>query len=237
MEEGAKRRLAGAAVVVVLLVIFLPMLLEEEIPSPVPERDMSIPPRPDFDQGFDASVSDGPVEPSVSTFPEYEDPIPGDPPMPQELEPPILIEAPAAAEEEAEGEGATDPAIEFEIIPEPAPDLVEEMPPRVEQPPAAEEAPPPEAAPAPTSAPTPATAKLTSWVLQVASLRERARAYSLVQDLRTKGFPAYMEEAQVKDQLWHRVRIGPEAERKQIESLAASLKAKTGMNGQIRRYP
>lgn len=155
--------------------------------------------------------------------------------MPQELEPPVLIEAPAAAE--AEGEGTTDPAFEFEIIPEPDPNLVEEMPPKVETPPATKEVSAPKTEPAPASAPTQATANLTSWVLQVASLRERARAYSLVQDLRTKGFPAYMEEAQVKDQLWHRVRIGPEAERKQIESLAASLKAKTGMNGQIQRYP
>jgi len=71
----------------------------------------------------------------------------------------------------------------------------------------------------------------------VASLRDRARASALVQELRAKGFPAYMEEAEVKQKLWHRVRIGPEAERKQIESIAASLQAKTGMKGQVQRYP
>lgn len=71
----------------------------------------------------------------------------------------------------------------------------------------------------------------------MASLQQHERAYSLVQDLRAKGFPAYIEEAEVRQKLWHRVRVGPEVGRKRIESMAASLEKKTGLKVQIQRYP
>ncbi len=260
MEEGAKRRLVGAAVIVVLLVIFLPMLLEEEPSRPLPEREMSIPPRPDFDQGYEASGLENPVEPSVSTFLEYEEPTQEDAPLPRELPPPALFEAPATTESK--------------VTPEPPPVLVEERPPAakprptpkptpapkprpVSKPkpkpkptPAPKPRPKPKPTPAPKAAPaakpaparpsTPARASTTSpsaWVIQVASLRERNRAYAMVQRLRAKGFPAYLEEARVKRELWHRVRIGPELERKRIESMAASLQKKMRLKGRIQRYP
>lgn len=229
MEEGTKRRLIGAAVIVVLLVIFLPMLVEDELPPSVSEREMSIPPQLDFDQGYDASVLENPVEPSVSTFVEYEEPTQEDLPLPQELPPPALFEAPATTE--------------LRDTPEPVPVLVGEKPP------AAKPRPPPKPRPAPkatsTSEPAPVPpsalarppASPSAWVIQVASLRERDHAYEIVQKLRAKGFPAYLEEAYVKQELWHRVRIGPELERKRIESTAASLQRKTGRKGQIQRYP
>jgi len=235
MEEGAKRRLAGATVLVVFLVIFLPMLLEEDSSSPVSEKEMSIPPRPDFDQGYDASVAEGPVEPSESSIPDDWEPIPQVPSTPRELAPSALFDAPATAEPEI--------PLDYEILPEPAPEVVEEKPPPVESAPTEkaelepETAPPPEPHSAPSSVPTQASLNRRSWVIQVTSLQDRTRAYSLVQDLRAKGFPAYLEEAEVNKKLWHRVRIGPEVGRKQIESMAASLEKKTGMKGQIHRYP
>lgn len=239
MEEGAKRRLVGATVMVVLLVIFLPMLLEEDTPSPVSEREMSIPPRPDFETDYDASVGDDPIAPPVSGFPEYREPVPPDSRMPQELPPPTLFDAPATAEPELVDE----PEPEIEPAPKPAPKSAP-APVVVEKPrPAAKPTPPPKATPAPRpppeqpSAPEPATAKLSSWVIQVASLRERGRAYALVQKLRTKGFPAYIEEAQVRGQLWHRIRVGPEIARKRIETMATSIEAKMGLKVQIQRYP
>jgi DedD protein len=243
MEEGAKRRLAGAAVMVVLLVIFLPMLFEEDTQSPVSEREMSIPPRPDFERGFDSSVLDGPAEPAVSAFPEYQEPAADDSQMPQELAPPTLFEAPAVPESEiavepvAEPEIVIEPESEPEVVAKPPSALVEEKRPLAKPKPASKPAPIPIAPPAKPSVPAQASTNLSSWVIQVASLRDRSRAYALVQDLRAKGFPAYLQEAQVKQKLWHRVRIGPEVERRRIESLAASLKAKTGMSGQIQRYP
>jgi DedD protein len=229
MEEGAKRRLVGAAVMVLLLVIFLPMLLEEEDPSPVTERDLSIPPRPDFDQGFDASVADGPDDPDVSEKPERSDSDSRDSrPLPQELPAPALFDAPATAE----------PA--FEPASESPPILVgKERPAREQTEPSSK----PEvvSAPEPTqkadSASEQASASLSSWVVQVASVKDLKRAKSLEQELRGKGFPAFIEQAEVKQALWHRIRVGPEASRQRIESMAASIKEKTGLQGQVQRYP
>jgi len=224
MQEGAKRRLIGAAVVVVLLVIFLPMLLEEEETlHPVSEREMAIPPPPDFDQGYDASVLNPPVEPSVSTFPEYEDSMQEGSPSPQELPPPEFFETPAATRPE--------------LIPESDLAPVEETPPATKPKPAPKAASVPKPAPTQPSAPAQSSSGPSSWVIQVASLREHARAYKLVQDLRVKGFPAYIQEARVNQKLWYRIRIGPEATRERIESMAASLRTKTGLRGQIQRYP
>jgi DedD protein len=230
MDEGAKRRLAGTAFLVVLAVIFLPMLLEEETSTPVSEGEMAIPPRPDFDRGYDASVADGPVEFSASPLSASPEPTPRAPSTPRELAPSALFEAPATAEPEY--------APEFEILPEPEPEpepvsaLLEKGPT-----PTPEPAPTSELRPAPPAAPARTSASLSSWVIQIASLRERSRAYALVLDLRAKGFPAYMQEVEVNQTLFYRVRIGPEVERKQIDTLAASLKAKMDLHGQIQRYP
>jgi len=247
MDEGAKRRLVGATVLVVLLVIFLPMLLEEDTPSPVPEGEMSIPPRPDFDRGYDASIIEGPVEPSQPALPEFGQPMSQDPSMPRELPPTALFQAPAIAEPELVPELEILPESEPEIVSEPEPEpepesrptpvQVQDKPPVAERKPESKVAPASRPRSARSSTPAQASASLSSWVIQVASLQERSRAYALVQDLRAKGFPAYLEEAEVKQKRWHRVRVGPEVERKQIESMAASLEAKTGLKGQIQRYP
>jgi len=226
--------LIGAAAVVVLLVIFLPMLLvEEETLQSVSEREMAIPPPPHLDQGYDAPVMDPPVEPFVPTLPEYGDPMPDYPSSPQELPLPEFFETPATRGPE--------------IIPEPNLAPVEETPPpamskpalkaattpRLKTSPAAK----PELAPAKPSAPARSSPGPSSWIIQVASLQEHARADKLAQDLRVKGFPAYIQETRVKQKLWYRIRIGPELTRERIESMAASLLTKTGLKGQIQRYP
>ncbi len=227
MEEGAKRRLVGAAVMVLLLIIFLPMLLEEETKSPITDRDLSIPPRPEFDQGYEASVSDGPDESVLSALPEQPVSESGDR-RPQELAPPPIFEAPAL------GESIPPPA------PEPPPVLVREEPPAPEPQPAPEPAPVPEPPSAPIQKPQKApveVAGISSWVVQVASVRDLNSAMRLQQDLRKKGFPAFVEQADVKQQVWHRIRVGPEADRNRIESIAASITAQTGLKVQIQRYP
>jgi DedD protein len=217
---------------VLLLVIFLPMLLEEEDQSPVAERDLVIPPQPEFGQGYPASISDRPSETTEPTSADYPAPVPEvAQPLPTELPPPALIEAPAAAA----------PEFEPEPVSEPAPILVDEAPPPAQEPapaPAPAAAPEPPPAPKP-SAPVPgrASADGPSWVIQAASLRDQKRATSLEQDLRGKGFPAFIEQAEVRGEMWHRVRVGPEADRKRIESMAASIKAQTGLSVQIQSYP
>lgn len=241
MEEGAKKRLIGAAVVIALLVIFVPMFLEEKSSPPVSEEEMRIPPRPDFEQDDQAPVWEDPVEPTGSGFREYEEPLREEATRRRELPPPRLLDAPATTEPE--------------IVPEPA---LNDAPPAPERTPVRERETPPVAKPRPKPAPerkrSPAApppkpacvrpaaprqpaAAPTSWIIQVASVRERERAYSLVQELRAKGFPAYMSEARVKGRLWYRVRVGPESGRAHIESMAAKLRRKTGRQIQIQRYP
>ena len=223
MEEGAKRRLVGAAVMVLLLVIFLPMFLEEETDSPVTERDLSVPPRPIFDQGYEASVADGAEEPAISGVPEHLDSDPRDTGTgPRELTPPPIFEAPAAVETE------TEPASE-------PPVFVREEPPVAE--PTVAPKPPPEPKAASVQRAPAVPAGLSTWVIQVASVRDQTRAQALQRELRGKGFPAFIEQADVKQNLWHRIRVGPEADRRRIESMAASIKAQTGLSVQIQRYP
>jgi DedD protein len=224
MEEGAKRRLAGAAVIVVLLVVFLPMLLEDEPGGPVPEGDLKIPPRPEFDSGYDAPAPSGPAEIAVHGLEASPDEPPAPQDLPQELAPPPLFDAPAAPDAAYEPEPEQEPT--SIVVDEPAPVVVEEPPAGEAQPPAQE--PPP--------APKPIPAGLSSWIIQVASLTEQGRAKALEQELRAKGFPAFIEQAEVNQKLYHRVRVGPEIDRKRIESMAVSLKAKTGHEGQIQRY-
>jgi len=234
MEERAKQRLVGVAVVVTLLVIFLPMLLEEEVLHSVSEREMSIPPWPNMDPSPEAPMLENPAELAVSTFPEYEEPIP-----PEELPPPVLPDVSVTEESEHRPEPILEPIGKLPPEPETAPIPAPETPPRVEPKPKPKVAPAKKPArtqpqpPAATRTPT----DISSWVIQVASLQEHARAYALVEKLRAKGFPAFIQEARVQQKLWHRVRIGPELGRVRIESMATSLQTKTGLKGQIQRYP
>jgi DedD protein len=232
MEEGSKRRLVGTAVVVMLLVVFLPMLLEEESTNPVPDSDLEIPPRPEI--ASDAQ-SDG-ESADASTTEEDRRPAMPQLPAPDRYEPPATTfqalpeTLPAARPADAPG-----PASDSEPAPLPV----------------ADPAPAPDPAPAggmsgmsgmvsgSTPDPVPASPTLDGpgWVVQVSSLTEQNRARSLEQELRAKGFPAFIERAQVNGKTYHRVRVGPRAERRDIEAMAASLRSKAGYKGQILRYP
>jgi DedD protein len=218
MEEGSKRRLVGTAVVVVLLVIFLPMLLEEEPVNALPDADLQIPPRP---QPEGPGAGEAPSEPLAET---------ADLPVTPELPPPDSYEGLGSveyddlseadvAEPEEESSSAQRPPPPSEVVAEP---------------PGAE----PEPAPRERVEATAMQAQRgPGWVLQVSSLREERRARTLERQLQSEGFPVFIERAVVGGKTYHRVRIGPRNERSDIERLAASVKDKTGYEGQILRYP
>jgi DedD protein len=215
MEEGSKRRLVGTAVVVLLLVIFLPMLLEDEPVNPVPDSDLEIPPRPEVTEDPGVIAPDPPAE--TFAFPAT-----------PELPPPDSYQDPAAtgAGASTEAENADPPEADSSVAadaPRPAADASREGiassgQARVE------------------SWSLPAQ-EGPGWVLQVSSLRERPRAQALERELRAQGFPVFIEMAEVGGKTYHRVRVGPRTERSDIETMAASVKAKTGYQGQILRYP
>jgi DedD protein len=207
MEEASKRRLVGAAVIILLLVVFVPMLFEEEVRNPVPEGTLEIPPRPDTDREVPPELAEPPEEPA---------------PLPPELPPPALYEGMPLTE------AATPPP---ESDPEPEAELPQSEPASL-----AEEAPAPEPPP-PVRAPARAGDGVASWVIQVAALTELPRARGLEKELRDKGFPAFIEQAEVRGRTFFRVRVGPEADRKSVETMASSLRQKTGHEGTVMRYP
>lgn len=235
MEEGSKRRLVGTAVVVVLLVIFLPMLLEEEDANPVPDSDLQIPDQPAFGREFDPELPDS----AAATF----------------------VPSPVQSQPQAEGYQTGAPGLEPEPAYQPEPSYQPEQPklvapamqPSATSPARAEPKPQPKAepakpapeavakkSPAPVAKPEQRSSEPKpsgpSWVIQVSSLTEKPRALSLEKELRAKGFPVFIEQAEVGGRLYHRVRIGPRGSKRDIKEMAASLRKKTGHEGQILRY-
>lgn len=84
--------------------------------------------------------------------------------------------------------------------------------------------------PAPRTAPAPAPAASTapvsgaSWVVQVAALRDRAAAVSIVQRLTRKGYPAFIvEPSRGAPAPGFRVRVGPFQDRGQAEQASRRL--------------
>ncbi|MCU0833031.1 MAG: SPOR domain-containing protein [Chromatiaceae bacterium] len=213
MEEGAKRRLVGAAVFVALLVIFLPMLVEEREESPVPEAALVVPPRP--------AIEPRPQPAPPTGLTEEEERIEA-PVGTAELAPPPLYIPPTDDE--------SSPVEEESWIPVPivAPQTEPKAPLAETKTPA-----PPSAQPA---APRPKPGAPSGWVVQVAALTEQPRAEALERELRAKGLPAFIETVSIDSKTFHRVRVGPESDRRRAEAMAASLKQQ-GHQAQILRYP
>lgn len=142
--------------------------------------------------------------------------------LPEELSPPALYGGQEQADEEPAGPEVAEPkpekAAPVVSKPAPAPAAEKKEPARPASPPATPE-------------------NLSSWVIQVASVTDQPSAQALAEELRGKGFPAFVEQAQVKGKTYHRVRVGPEVDRKRVEAMAASIAQKTGHKGQVQRYP
>ncbi len=246
MEEGSKRRLIGATVVVVLLVTFVPMVLEEDPKPPVPppasdvaSRDQA---RPEMDVEFRQPAKQSPLAtitelppPDLLTSSERDMAGQGSasrvdmpvtkPPKGPEAQKPKEAAKPAAKEAPKE----TKKEVARDIPKETKKEITKVAPKDVPKEPAKEKeaAKPADPGPKKTGA---------SWVFQVASLSERAKADEMAGNLKSKGFPAFVEAAEVNGKTYFRVRVGPRQERKDIDALAASVRDKTGQSGQVQRY-
>lgn len=113
--------------------------------------------------------------------------------------------------------------------PEPAPPA-EAPTPKSEAPAAASPAPPAPAAVPATAAPVPAAAPaLTNdpagngYAIQVAALRERSEADTIVRRLAGKGYPAYVLAPAKGAPSVYRVRVGKFKERREADTVAARL--------------
>jgi len=78
---------------------------------------------------------------------------------------------------------------------------------------------------------------LSAWVLQVASLSNRSNAEALVENLRSGGYTAFLEQIHVKGTQLFRVRVGPEADRKRAEHALEDVQKQFNLKGQVVRYP
>jgi DedD protein len=103
--------------------------------------------------------------------------------------------------------------------------------------------PPTESAPAPPSQPSPAPSSAKSppppaggkFVLQVGAYRDSAKAHALVEKLKARGLPAYMEPA---PQGLYRVRVGPYATRREAEDVILQVrKVDPSSNPEVKSMP
>ncbi len=73
------------------------------------------------------------------------------------------------------------------------------------------------------------------WVVQVASLTEAAGAQRLLKELKAQGYSAFIEQSRVEGKAYHRVRVGPLANRGEADAMVKSLQTKVGYEGQALR--
>jgi len=219
MDEGAKRRLVGAAVLVALAVIFVPMLLDDKDADGLGEP-IVIPDSP----ALDAAGADS-GEDLTPSLPSPESPAAGmgasgdfansSAPLPTPL-PPSQNGASGQSESQSAAQArsrqapqsATQPATQTAAQPR-----------------------------RPTVAgPKPVPAGSAAWVVQVASLGSSAAATKLQNELRGKGYPAFVEQATVNGKLYFRVRVGPEANRTKANGVAAKLERETVYKPLVQTY-
>jgi len=127
------------------------------------------------------------------------------------------VQQPAAQPEEDPAAGqATDPASsEAEAEPQATPPPVETTPA------------PTQAVPTSTSMPASDPGLVSGWVVQVKSTTDKQAADSLQVALAREGFPAFVVSAEVRNQTWHRVRVGRYRERSDAEAVAGRLGQRT----------
>ncbi|AZV75808.1 SPOR domain-containing protein [Coxiella burnetii] len=75
----------------------------------------------------------------------------------------------------------------------------------------------------------------TAWIIQVASFVNPDYAKHLLQQLRAKGFDAYLQESH-EGKVITRVFIGPEINRDKINKIQKELKQQMRLNGVIKKY-
>lgn len=74
------------------------------------------------------------------------------------------------------------------------------------------------------------------WVVQLGSFGEQENAERLAADLRKQGFVAFLSRLSTSSGRLHRVRIGPQKDRKSAEAMAEKLR-KAGYSGQVLPHP
>ncbi|CAK0758287.1 DedD protein [Gammaproteobacteria bacterium] len=90
---------------------------------------------------------------------------------------------------------------------------------------------------APLPPPSHPSATAGAWVVQIASLKREESARALRDNLRSKGFPAFLESLYDGPNKQWRVRVGPSTERSEVDSLRTRLERDAHLPGQVLPYP
>jgi DedD protein len=225
MEQQLKERLVGAAVLVTLAVILIPLLLDGPDSG---ESARTEPALSSADNGAGRIVveikrnADAPAGPPNQTRPGP--PKQSRPGPPSAEATPSTTSGPAAAVSaparrvEAAGPAQTAPA----VTAEPAP-AKPSRPAGSGTQPAAQSSP---AKGAPTVA--------DGWAVQVGSFGSRDNAEKLRGQLSADGFPVFLMRVESGGRTFHRVRVGPYADRADAEAAAGRLAA-AGPGGTVVR--
>lgn len=210
MERQVKQRVVGAAVLVVLAVIFIPLFLDSGgVDTAVPEIE-TVPPLPQDD--FDSRIV--PLGEDEVTEMERAATTPLPPPMVREE---VAAEPPRGEATAAEpSDGST---------PESAPATVSQELSDVAG----------GAAEQPVEVPAPRT-EIDSWTVQLGSFGDHDNARRLIDRLREKSYPAYLERRDEQGKTVFKVRVGPHISRADADRVRDELETAFKLKGMLVRY-
>lgn len=245
-----KQRLVGATVLAVLAIVLIPILLtggNEDDSSLV-----TIPPK--LDTGFSSKIT--PLEPAPTPAkPTVIDstplPVPaasaGSSAAPAAMSPQVGEKAPVSVVTAPPADKPGAPAAPKSEPPKP------DISPQGDKPAADKSLPdkptvkseadkPVPSKPLPAVVPAaPAPSKdrmnITAWIIQLGSFSSEQNALALRDQLRAKGYTAFVEKIKSGDSQLFRVRVGPELERARADALRDKLEKETKQKGIVERYP
>ncbi len=98
---------------------------------------------------------------------------------------------------------------------------------------------PPSTSPVPAPAPAPAKPQSApgAWVVQLGSFSSEQNALALRNQLRAKGYTAFVEKTQSGAASLYRVNVGPELERARAEAQRNALEKDMKQKGMVLHYP
>ncbi len=76
----------------------------------------------------------------------------------------------------------------------------------------------------------------SAWIIRLGTFRNLENAQSLVNTLRSKGYPAQLMPRGVKEGELARVEVGPNVSKEKLEAMTADLESLTGLKGQLLRF-
>jgi DedD protein len=211
MDDALKARLIGATVLVALAVLLIPELLsgrKQESPAATPEVATARGTRT-----FTIELAGGPQGSTVSETPPAarNEPLAAPPASESATQPPPVTASQPGASEPAAPVSEPAQRVAQAANPEPSPPSAPSVKATV---------------PEPAPAPAPAIPGRGGWAVQVGAFGSAASAAKLVNQLQEAGYKAYVSPVSRSGKTLHRVRVGPEAERSEAESLVAGLKVR-----------